>query len=947
MTRLKAILLFCCVFLFPAVPVKAQQAQVNFARQVKPLLARKCFACHGPDKSESGLRLNSLSGATGKLDSGHAAIVPGNVDASELLRRVSSTEEGVRMPPEGTPLTEAEQLILREWIVQGAGWNEHWAFEPLKRSEIPAGSAAGVNPIDAFIDSALATKGLVRSPRADSSVLLRRLYFDLIGLPPTPQQLAEFLKRSESGFEAAWSEEVERLLASPHYGERWARHWLDVVRYAETNSFERDGVKPNAWRYRDYVIESFNEDKPYNEFLMEQLAGDELPNVTRDSLVATGFYRLGIWDDEPADRKLAVYENFDDILTTVSQGMLGLTLNCSRCHDHKIDPIPASDYYSTLAFFRNLTPNGYGPQVERPLIATDADRAAYAEAERVIREQGDALQMRLTALEGDLREQFAEAAKAQATSRDLDDLEYRFYRDTFRSLPDFDSLKPETVAKLEPPVISLSPATRADDFGFVFAGTLIVPADGDYEFTLDSDDGSRLLLDGRKVLEYDGIHGLGDAKRVKLSLKQGRVPFRLEYFQGQFGKGLQLFWSGPGFKRRSLTAEGAASGADLNELLRSPAAAAVNQETVKEYREVRRELEEIKRRKPWQEYGLCVSEHGVQAPETFVLLRGSPEAEGERVEPAFLSVLGGGKAEYEANAMANTTGRRLAFARWLTSPENRLTSRVFVNRIWQHHFGRGIVRSPNNFGQLGDAPTHPELLDWLATEFVARGWSVKSMHRLILSSAAWQQSSLASPAALEKDPVNDLFSRFDLRRLSAEEIRDTVLAVNGRLNTELYGPGVYPKISQEVLAGQSVPGRGWGQSSTEEQSRRSIYIHIKRSLLVPMLSSFDFPEPDTSCEARFVTTQPGQALAMLNGEFLNEQATVLADRLRKEAGSDVREQLRLGICLALSREAGAGEIDRGIALLGRLEQQYKLTPEQALNNWCLYLLNLNEFIYVD
>jgi hypothetical protein len=445
-------------------------------------------------------------------------------------------------------------------------------------------------------------------------VLLRRLYFDLIGLPPTPQQTADFMARAATDFDAAWRHEIDSLLASPHYGERWARHWLDVVRYAETNSFERDGAKPNAWRYRDYVIRAFNDDKPYNQFLLEQLAGDELPEVTRDSLVATGFYRLGIWDDEPADRKLAVYEGFDDILTTVGQGVLGLTLNCARCHDHKIDPIPASDYYSTLAFFRNLTPNGYGPQVERPLIASEADRAALATAEKEIRERSDALQMRLTGIENDLKRQFAEAASAQASSRDLDDLEYRFYRDTFRSLPDFDSLKAETVAKLDPPVISIAPATRPDDFGFVFIGTLIVPADGEYEFTIDSDDGSRLILDGNKLLEYDGIHGLGDAKKAKVNLKQGRVPLRLEYFQGQFGKGLQLFWSGPGFKRRSLTAEGAASGADLNELLRSPAAASVSQETIKKYRDIRRELEDVKRRKPWEDYGLCVSEHGTQAP---------------------------------------------------------------------------------------------------------------------------------------------------------------------------------------------------------------------------------------------------------------------------------------------------------------------------------------------
>jgi cytochrome c553 len=954
MVRLQDVLLcvFSVVWLCASAPVTAQQPEVNFSRQIKPLLARRCFACHGPDKAEAGLRLNSLEAATKVLESGHAAIVPGNADTSELLRRVASTEEHERMPPEGTALTAAEQALLRTWIAQGGEWNEHWAFEPIKRPDVPATTAGGdgagsSNSIDAFIDASLSARGLKRSPRAEPLVLLRRLYFDLIGLPPTPAQVTDFLQRATADFDAAWRQEVDSLLASPHYGERWARHWLDVVRYAETNSFERDGAKPNAWRYRDYVIRAFNEDKPYDQFLLEQLAGDELPEVTRDSLVATGFYRLGIWDDEPADRKLAVYEGFDDILTTVGQGVLGLTINCARCHDHKIDPIPAADYYSTLAFFRNLTPNGYGPQVERPLIASEADRAALAAAEKEIRERSDALQMRLTGIENDLKRQFAEAASAQASSRDLDDLEYRFYRDTFRALPDFDSLKAETTAKLDPPVISIAPATRPDDFGFVFTGTLIVPADGEYQFTLDSDDGSRLILDGNKLLEYDGIHGLGDAKTANVMLRQGRIPLRLEYFQGQFGKGLQLFWSGPGFKRRSLTAEGAASGADLNELLRSPAAASVSQETIKKYRDVRRELEDVKRRKPWEDYGLCVSEHGTQAPETFVLLRGSPEAEADKVEPQFLSVLGGGRAEVTANPAANTTGRRLAFARWVVRNDNRLTSRVFVNRLWQHHFGRGIVRSPNNFGQLGEAPTHPELLDWLASEFMARGWSMKAMHRLILTSAAWQQSSLASADALQKDPVNDLFSRFDLRRLSAEEVRDSVLAVNGRLNRELFGPSIYTKISQEVLAGQSVPGRGWGNSSPEEQARRSIYIHVKRSLLVPMLSSFDFPEPDVSCEARFVTTQPGQALAMLNGDFLNEQSVVLADRLRKEAPDNIEAQLRLGLQLALSRNADDEEIRRGLALYQRLQQKHNLTPEQALNNWCLFVFNLNEFIYVD
>ncbi|MFY8059617.1 MAG: DUF1549 domain-containing protein, partial [Planctomycetaceae bacterium] len=348
--------LFLLLVCLTAPTASAQQSEVSFSAQIRPLLARRCFACHGPDKAEAGLRLHTPDTATAKLESGHAAIVPGSTADSELLRRIASTEEGVRMPPEGAALTEKEQQLLHDWIAQGAVWKQHWSFEPLTRPLVPQTVAATnpdnhTHPVDAFIDSSLARKGLQRSPRAQPQRLLRRLYYDLIGLPPTPQQVSDFLNRASSDFDTAWRQEIDTLLASPQYGERWARHWLDVVRFAETNSFERDGIKPNAWRFRDYVIRSFNDDKPYDQFLREQLAGDELPAVTRDSLVATGFYRLGIWDDEPADRKLAMYEGFDDILTTVSQGMLGLTLNCARCHDHKIDPLPTADYYSTLAFF--------------------------------------------------------------------------------------------------------------------------------------------------------------------------------------------------------------------------------------------------------------------------------------------------------------------------------------------------------------------------------------------------------------------------------------------------------------------------------------------------------------------------------------------------------------------------------------------------------------------
>jgi hypothetical protein len=926
----------------------AQQADVNFARQIKPLLARRCFACHGPDKAEGGLRLHTKESATATLESGETAILPGDAAHSQMLQRIASTDEDVRMPPEGTPLTAEEQQLLQAWIAQGAEWTQHWSFEPIRRGEIPVvPGLASTNPIDAFVAHKLSSKGLTHNPRAEPGVLLRRLYFDLIGLPPTPQQVTDFQARAAKDFDTAWRQEIDTLLDSPQYGERWARHWLDVVRFAETNSFERDGAKPNAWRFRDYVIRSFNQDKPYDQFLREQLAGDELPQITRDSLVATGFYRLGIWDDEPADRKLAMYEGFDDILTTVGQGMLGLTINCCRCHDHKIDPIPTADYYSTLAFFRNITPNGYGPNVERALIASEADQQAFAAAEREIRETNDRLQAQLAALETDLTRQIAELSASGTRTYDLDDLEYRFYRDSFQQLPDFDALKPETVAKLDPPLITIKPATRPDHFGFVFTGTLLVPADAEYEFVLDSDDGSSLSIDGTQLIKYDGIHGLGGAKRAKLKLTQGRHSIRVDYFQGQFGKGLQLFWSGPGFARRSLTSEDVTGGRDLNEFLNSASAEALDQSKVQAWKKTRQELEESKRRRPWEEYGMCISEHGTQSPDTFILTRGNPESEAEKAEPAFLSILGGQKPDIAPNPAAKTTGRRLAFANWVTDPDNRMTSRVFVNRIWQHHFGRGIVRTPNNFGQLGDPPTHPELLDWLASEFVAQGWHMKTMHRLILTSATWLQSSVASEQALKADAVNDLFSRFDLRRLSAEEIRDTVLAVNGKLNPEMYGPGIYPEISREVLAGQSVPGSGWGQSSLEQQSRRSIYIHVKRSLLVPMLSGFDFPEPDTTCEARFITTQPGQALGMLNGDFLNQQAAFFAERLHQDAGNSPESQIATALKLTMSREATPEEIQRGLALISRLKERHQMNDQQALTWYCLFVLNLNEFLYVD
>ena len=753
--------------------------------------------------------MNQRDAALVVLDSGKHAFVPGQPDESELVRRIAAEDEADRMPPEGKPLTAAQVDLIRQWVAQGAKWEEHWAFQPVSRPTIPEVKHRDWvrNPIDAFILHRLEQNDLEPAPPAGKAALIRRAYYDLTGLPPLPAEVDSFLADNTP---EAYERLIDRLLASPQYGERWGRPWLDAVRYAETNSFERDGPKPHAWRYRDYVIRSFNSDKPYAQFVREQLAGDEMTPVTPERLIATGFYRLGLWDDEPADRLQAEYDTLDDLVTTTGQVFLGLTVNCARCHDHKIDPIPQHDYYSLLAFFRGIKPmTTTGPNIERPLFASDAERLAYDERARQHESRRNDLQAKVTALESDFVATYRKSQAAEATAKN--DITDRQLAELMR----------------------------------LHAGTL-----------------------------------LGEAWYSD--------------YRHQFG-----------------------------------------------------ELERLKRELPPADYALCVTE-APQPPETYVLLRGNAHVPGAKVEPAFPAIISASRPVLPAASPdRETAGRRSVLADWIASPDNRLTARVMVNRIWQHHFGRGIVRSPNNFGYLGDRPTHPELLDWLAGEFIASGWRIKPLHRLIMLSNAYQMSSQPNPSSHARDSNNDLFSQFNMRRLSAEEIRDAMQAVAGGLNLRMYGPSYYPKLSAEVMATQSAPGKGWGNSPPDEQSRRSIYIHVKRSLITPLLADFDFPDTDGSCEARFVTTQPAQALGMLNGDFVHEQAAKLAERLRREAGDDRASQVRLALRLALSREADEASVARGVALIEQLEKEHGRDARLSLDYYCLLVLNLNEFIYLD
>ncbi len=773
--------------LWPVAPAIAEGA--DFARDIQPLLARRCYACHGPDTQEAGLRLDDRAAAIAELDSGSTAVVPGDAAKSELIVRITSTDPDLQMPPEGPRLKPDEVKALEGWIASGAEWEAHWAFRPLERPPLPP-AAAATNPVDAFVDAGLAARGLARSPEADKATLLRRATYSVTGLPPTEQEMRDFLADESP---AAWEKVVDRLLASPHNGEHWGRHWLDLVRYAETNSFERDGAKPHVWRYRDYVIRSFNDDKPYDRFVLEQLAGDELPAPSADALVATGYYRLGLWDDEPADRLQARYDWLDDIVSTTGQVFLGLTINCARCHDHKIDPLPQQDYYGMLAFFHNITPMG--------------DR-----------------QMNPAFIEQPL------------------------------------------------PVDGTSPA----------------------EFLHQAKERDRRRAEAR--VNLDAIN-----KRIKEHGEQA-----------------------------------------LDDLARSDLA---------NWKKLLADLDAEQKRQP---RALVVTEYGPKAPDTFVFYRGNPHAEAKPenlVEPAFPAILEPPAPEITPAPSGRSTGRRTALAAWITSPTNPLTARVLANRLWQYHFGRGIVRSPNNFGLMGDPPTHPELLDWLATELVAGGWRLKPVHKTILMSRAFRASSQAVPEAIAQDPLNDACWRFDMRRLAAEELRDTIHVASGGFNPKMFGPSVYPAIPEAVLATQSVPGKGWGNSSPEEQARRSVYIHVKRSLLMPILADFDLADPDASCPVRFTTTQPTQALGMMNGDFLHTQARAFAERVRREAGGTNADQtaamVRRAIEVALVRPATDAEVARGVALIDDLETKDGVGPGRALELYCLMVLNLNEFAYLD
>ena len=757
----------------------------DFERDVAPILVSHCLDCHQPNKRSGKLVVSTLAGLLAGGEQG-AAIEPGKPGASLLVERVLA---GEMPPPEAKDragLSDKEKQTLAAWVAAGAPWpkdrelgihekpldlekaREFWSFQLVRRPAVPAvnGAWRSSNPIDAFVGERLAAAGLALSKRAAPDVLLRRVSLDVRGLPPTLAEQDEFLNdKSPDAYERL----VDRLLDDPAYGERWSRHWLDVVRYADSNGYERDGAKPSVWRYRDYVIAALNSDKPYDRFVVEQLAGDELPEASSEMLIATGFHALGAWQDEVDPLEAAQYraDELDDMVRTTAQTFLGLTLGCARCHNHKFDPLTMVDYYSLAAILAPLKRPNKG-RIDRDVPLGTPEQIAALNARN------------------------------------------------------------DELAKLD-----------------------------------------------KKILQLNVIDRPADAKEQVV--------------------------------------------------------------------ELRRQERELRAKTPDLPGAYRCYEDRVEAPPTFLLLSGRASCPGPMMQPRVPAVLTASQPEFPP-PRASSTLRRLTLAQWIANADNPLTARVIVNRVWQHHFGEGLVRTPSDFGHMGARPTHPELLDWLADWFVHdAGWSLKKLHRLILTSETYRQSSVGNERSGGADPENKLLWRYPYRRLDVEAIRDSMLAVAGNLNHQMYGPAVYLPIPAAAIEAHTDKQGAWKTSPEPHINRRTVYAFVKRTLLVPMLETLDFCDTTSSTDRRAITSVAPQALTLFNGEFVNRQAEQFARRLRREAGPNTVRQVDLAFRLALSRPPTASETS---AMLRFTENEAAATgTDTALVQLCRVILNLNEFVY--
>jgi Protein of unknown function (DUF1549)/Protein of unknown function (DUF1553)/Planctomycete cytochrome C len=863
----------CCLC-----PAAAHPAEpVDFQRQIRPILAQNCLTCHGADKQRGGLRLDSAAAVREGGNSG-PAIVPGKAAQSRLIQAVTgSTPDVAHMPPKGKNLDETHISLLRRWIdagavdeAEGGGSAEsaaallvgvppsalraaplpkHWAFRPIRRPPLPEVKDQSWvrNPIDAFILARLEKEGIKPSVEADKVTLIRRLSLDLLGLPPTPEEVDAFLKDSSAD---AYDKLVERLLASPHYGERWGRHWLDAARYADSNGFNIDAPR-SIWKYRDWVIDALNRDFPFDRFTIEQLAGDLLPKPTQQQLIATGFHRNTLINQEGGiDVEQFRVESIVDRVNTTGSVWLGLTVGCAQCHDHKFDPISQREYYELFAFFNNCDE----PNLE--LLTPEVQR----QRERVR----------------------AQLGKVELLLRSLD---------------------PTTPERIEKWERSITDATRPMVAKEVLAVFDVAP-------------------NGR------------NAKQVRTLETAFRRADETRHVVGGLG---------------------------------DPLSAALHAHLLTTRVRLQKEYDRIKKQEPVVLTTMVLRERP-QPRMTTVHLGGDFLRKGVRVQPGTPAVLSVPAAPPSAGGRFT----RFDLARWLVSSDNPLTARVIMNRFWGIYFGTGIVETDNDFGTQGTPPSHPELLDWLASEFISPSlllrdkggqsagdaWSMKHMHRLIVTSATYRQLSRTRPELAVKDPRNRLLARQTRMRLEAEIVRDVSLSASGLLSPKVGGPGVFPPQPDGVYRFTQIQ-RDWKPSAGAERYRRGLYTYFWRSAPHPALATFDAPDSTTTCTRRNRSNTPLQALTLLNDAGFYEYAQGLADRVLREEHGDDTARLRHAFRLCVARQPGESELLRLQAFLAAQKADLAGTPDEARQlagnapnaveraAWVMtarVLLNLDEFI---
>ncbi len=912
---------------------------IDFVKDIQPIFAQACLKCHGPAKQRGGFRLDVKTAALKGGDNVAPAILPGKSAESPLVQFVAGLDADTKMPPQGTPLSPEQVGLIRAWIDQGAEWPEaasakvddpartHWAFQSLSRPAVPpvSDSAASLrNPIDAFIAARLAQAGLTMSAEADKRTLVRRLYLVLHGLPPTPEEVAAFVADERPD---AFEDLVDKLLDSPRYGERWGRHWLDIIAFGETHGFEVNTPRENAWHYRDYVIEAFNKDTPYPRFILEQLAGDTLgEDRATGFLVASAALLPGQIGRDEESRLKARQDELNDMVAGAGSAFLGLTLHCARCHDHKFDPVSQTDYYAMQAIFSGTR---HGERELRPADWEERRKQVPA-LDRKIAE----LTQKLLELEplADPSENSVSRRVPIHASKNVDrfapvrtsKVRFTVHKTTFdRFEPCLDEFEVFTAGSERRNVALASAGGKASASGTFPDSTI-----------------HRLehLNDGRYGNERSWIGTEVGKGWVAVEFAQPETidtviwgRDRNEKYQDRLTQQYTLEVADESGRWRVVASSKDREpwpGEDVAP--RSLNASSLDAEQQSCYRALRAELSALEERKRALEVLPRVYAGNFAEPgPTHRLQRGDPMQPREQVKPAAVASIG---AKLQLPVDAPEHERRLALARWLGDPANPLPARVLVNRLWQHHFGAGFVQTPSDFGRNGGRPSHPELLDWLASEFIARGWSIKAMQRLIVTSATWRQASKPRPAAVAKDAASVLLWRFPPRRLEAEAIRDSMLAVSGALDLRMGGPGFLAFAPNSNYVRVYNPKTEYGPADW----RRMIYQTKVRMAQDSTFGAFDCPDAGQRQPQRPRSTTPLQALNLFNSQFVAQQAAFFAQRLERDAGKDPAAQVDRAFLLLVGRRPTVDEA----------QLCSDLVRTQDLPSLCRVLLNANEFLFL-